>query len=431
MPAVRRALVLAIAAVVVAPGAARAAPVTLAKLGDFTSPVYVTAPLGDASRVFVVEQGGTVKLVKGGVTSTFLDLTPSVLSGGERGLLSIAFPPDYATSGLFYVYYTAAPDRADHDRRAPRDAANPDIADASYARALVAIPHDRQSNHNGGQLQFGPDGTLYVGTGDGGSGGDPSRNCRTRRSRRWARCCSDQSRLPPGQAAARRPGVNEPCRIESSPRPAQPVALLLRSQHRRPRHRRRRPGRARGGRLRRGAAAPARAPTSAGTPARGATRTRAAWRRAVRRRGRRCRSSSTPHSPACSITGGYVVRDPALPELAGSYFYGDNCTGDLTGATLPAGATARAGPQRPGRVVLRRGRLGAYVASLGGPGLPLRQQRRVRRAGAFVGVLPAGVAAGRPAAARLPSRSCAPPRASMRCAPASSPSASAATSCAR
>ena len=80
---------------------------TLARLGDFSSPVYVTAPLGDTSRVFVVEQGGTVKLVKGGATATFLDITGKVESGGERGLLSIAFPLDYATSGLFYVYYTA------------------------------------------------------------------------------------------------------------------------------------------------------------------------------------------------------------------------------------------------------------------------------------------------------------------------------------
>src|SRR4051794_4986273 len=79
---------------------------TLAPIGTFSSPVYVTAPPGDDSRLFVVEQGGAIKLIHAGVTSTFLDITPSVISGGERGLLSMAFAPDYATSGLYYVYFT-------------------------------------------------------------------------------------------------------------------------------------------------------------------------------------------------------------------------------------------------------------------------------------------------------------------------------------
>ena len=175
-----RAVVLAIAVLALLPGASNAAPVTLAKVGDFSAPVYVTAPLGDTSRVFVVERGGAIKLVKDGAVSTFVDLTPSVLSGDERGLLSMAFDLDYSTNGLFYVYYTArTPTGQLTIEEHRRDPANPDRADPSYARVLVTIPHDQQGNHNGGQLQFAPDGQLYAGTGDGGSSGDPSNNAQT------------------------------------------------------------------------------------------------------------------------------------------------------------------------------------------------------------------------------------------------------------
>ena len=178
MPAVRRALVLAIAALAVVPGAAHAATVTLAKVGDFAAPVYVTAPLGDTTRVFVVEKGGTIQVLDGATRSTFLDITSKVDStDNERGLLSMAFALDYATSGLFYVYYTAKSPVGQVTIEEHRvDPANRDRADPSYARPLVTIPHDQQANHNGGQLQFGPDGLLYAGTGDGGSGGDPSGN---------------------------------------------------------------------------------------------------------------------------------------------------------------------------------------------------------------------------------------------------------------
>src|SRR5205085_10770310 len=99
--------------------------------------------------------------------------------GGERGLLSMAFAPDYATSGLFYVYYTgtapgvpATGDISVDELR--RD--GPDAADPASRRHVLVIPHHIQANHDGGQLQFGPDGLLYIGTGDGGGGGDPPGN---------------------------------------------------------------------------------------------------------------------------------------------------------------------------------------------------------------------------------------------------------------
>ena len=184
--------------------------------------------------------------------STFLDITSKVdSSDGERGLLSIAFALDYATSGLFYVYYTAKSPLGQITIEEHRvDPANPDRADPSYARPLVTIPHDQQANHNGGQLQFGPDGALYAGTGDGGSGGDPSGNAPGHHARRPPPSASGgQPRLPPRQAPAHRPGHRRGHDLRL--RPAQPLALLLRPQHRRPHHRRRRPGPLRGGRLRR------------------------------------------------------------------------------------------------------------------------------------------------------------------------------------
>ena len=110
------------------------------------------------------------------VSSEFLFLNAAswISCCGERGLLSMAFAPDYATSRRFYIYYTdlAGSIRVDE---VLRDANNPNIADPSTRRQVIVIPHPGQSNHNGGQLQFGPDGMLYIGTGDGGGGGDPFR----------------------------------------------------------------------------------------------------------------------------------------------------------------------------------------------------------------------------------------------------------------
>ena len=150
----------------------------LVPVGVFNMPVYVTSPPADASRLFVVEKGGTVKLVSGaGVPSTFLDLTGQVSDSGdlERGLLSIAFAPDYATSGLFYVYYV---DRLGDIRieELRRSAADPNVADPASRRLVLTQEHREFANHNGGQLQFGPDGLLYAGLGDGGGGGDPAGN---------------------------------------------------------------------------------------------------------------------------------------------------------------------------------------------------------------------------------------------------------------
>ena len=139
------------------------------------SPVFVTAPRGDA-RLFVVEQPGRIRIVENGqlLPTPFLDITSRVGSGGERGLLGLAFHPSYATNGLFFINYT---DR-NGDTRVERlrvSTTNRNAADPNTAFHLLLVPQP-YANHNGGMLAFGPDGMLYIGLGDGGSGGDPQGN---------------------------------------------------------------------------------------------------------------------------------------------------------------------------------------------------------------------------------------------------------------
>jgi glucose/arabinose dehydrogenase len=170
--------VLVFAAMSLAKAAGAFGAVALQSIGTFDQPVFVGAPPADTSRVFVVEKGGRVIDVRNGVASTFLDITSRVRSSGnEQGLLSIAFPPDYASSGIFYVYYTAQPPGgsgapgSDLTISAFRRV-DDDHADPASERVVLTIPHRRYDNHNGGQLQFGPDGMLWIGTGDGGDAND-------------------------------------------------------------------------------------------------------------------------------------------------------------------------------------------------------------------------------------------------------------------
>ena len=125
------------------------------------SPVYMTTPRGETNRLYVVEQEGRIRIVQNGrPRGTLLNISSRVVCCGEQGLLSVAFHPNFAKNRRFFVYYTAPANRVVEYRggRAVRTLLN------------VADPY---SNHNGGQLMFGPDGRLYVGMGDGGSGGDP------------------------------------------------------------------------------------------------------------------------------------------------------------------------------------------------------------------------------------------------------------------
>jgi glucose/arabinose dehydrogenase len=155
--------------------------VGLKQIGSFESPVYVAGAPGFPTLLFVVEQGGTVQVLRNGHKQArpFLDIHDLISSGGERGLLSIAFPPDYESSGRFYVYETDRKGRIRIDEFKRKGATQ---AARGSRRAIVRIPHPVNSNHNGGQLQFLGN-WLYFGTGDGGSGGDPPNNAQSRHSR--------------------------------------------------------------------------------------------------------------------------------------------------------------------------------------------------------------------------------------------------------
>jgi glucose/arabinose dehydrogenase len=138
-------------------------------------PVHLTHAGDGSARLFIVEQEGAIRVVRGGklLSTPFLDISQLVRSGGERGLLSVAFSPAYAKNGFFYVNYTNR--SGDTVVARYRVSANPNRADPRTAVVLLTIPQP-YSNHNGGQLQFGPDGYLYIGMGDGGSAGDPQGN---------------------------------------------------------------------------------------------------------------------------------------------------------------------------------------------------------------------------------------------------------------
>jgi len=148
-------------------------------VGTFASPTYLTSPPGDTTRLFVVEQAGRIRVLRHDtlLAAPFLDISVKVLSGGERGLLSLAFHPQYATNQRVYVYFT----NLNGDIRIVRyNASTPETANEASADTVIKIAHPLYDNHNGGQLQFGPDGRLYAGTGDGGSGGDPMGNAQNK-----------------------------------------------------------------------------------------------------------------------------------------------------------------------------------------------------------------------------------------------------------
>ena len=137
-------------------------------------PVHLAAPPGDA-RLFVVEQPGRIRIIAGGrlLARPFLDLTDRVRDGGERGLLSVAFHPDYARNGFFYVDYTDRHGDTAIERYTVSH--DPDLAERASAVRLLSIVQP-YANHNGGLVAFAPDGMLWIGMGDGGSGGDPHGN---------------------------------------------------------------------------------------------------------------------------------------------------------------------------------------------------------------------------------------------------------------
>jgi glucose/arabinose dehydrogenase len=183
--------------------------------GTLSAPVAIGTFPGDPTRLFVAEQGGTVRLVVDGAVrpTPFLDVTPFGLGlGGERGLLSVVAAPDYASSGKIYVYYTESGGdiRLDEFRRS---ATNPEQADPTTRRPVFTIEHSSAGNHNGGQLHFGPDGCLWITTGDGGGQDNQFDNAQN-----LSTLLGKVLRIDPDP-----PGSGAPCAPSAPPPPAPPT----------------------------------------------------------------------------------------------------------------------------------------------------------------------------------------------------------------
>jgi glucose/arabinose dehydrogenase len=310
------ALVLALAAA--APAAA--AP-SLAPVGSFTQPVYVTAPPQDPHRLFVVEKAGIVKvIVDGGAPQVFLDIRDEVDDEGEEGLLSIGFAPDYTTSRRFYAYFTADdPAHTTSDGSTlkivefTRPAATPEAADPAARRTLVEIPHPTATNHNGGQLQVASDGAVWFATGDGAVNSSDAQDP--------SKLLGKLVRIDPS-AASPQPqiwasGLRNPWRF-SIDRGTGDLVI----------------GDVGAGTREEIDLAPA------GTPA-GRNYGWPCFEGTVAGPGSCTVPNHTPpvfdyanDSTTCAVTGGYVVRDPALPTLAGRYVYSDLCRSTMRSIAL-------------------------------------------------------------------------------------------------
>jgi glucose/arabinose dehydrogenase len=294
--------------------------VGLDQIGSFTSPVYVTQPPSGDDGLYVVEQGGTIKRIPpgGGEPTTFLDITSQVTSGGEQGLLSVAFAPDYAKSGLLYVDFTGT-DQDQHVVEYHR-AGSGEQADPDSARELVHID-DFAPNHNGGLLLFGPDGDLYLGMGDGGGAGDPERTAQDLDSPLGKLLRVDREKGGDEVAAY---GLRNPWRY-SFDRDTGDLWIGDVGQDT----------------LEEIDAVTAKDFASG-------RKLNFGWS-AFEGNDRFNDDQQAPgaippvfeyshDSGGCSVTGGYVVRDPALRTLWGRYLYGDYCVGQLHSFTAdPAG----------------------------------------------------------------------------------------------
>jgi glucose/arabinose dehydrogenase len=358
---------------------ARGGGLELRRLGSFAAPVYVAAPPGHSRLLLVVEQRGTIRVLRGGreLRRPFLDLSDRVRYGGEQGLLSMAFDPRYRRNRRFFVYYVDGRGdiRVDSLRT---NSGDPTRADRRSRRGLIDVPHPTFANHNGGQLQFGPDGMLYMGTGDGGGAGDTAGNAQDTSS-----LLGKLLRLDPKPAGGYRTPRSNPFAKGSGRREV--YSLGLRNPYRFSFDRRTgdlwigdvgqdaweevdrvgdagAPGANFGWNLFEGLHP---FEGEAGDPAR-------RYRPPVF-------EYSSRGGGTCAITGGYVVRDRSLPALAGRYLYADFCGGQIR--SLDAGSRHPGRTDRPTGLSVAfpssfgegaRGRI--YVTSLTGPVYQIRQR---------------------------------------------------------
>jgi glucose/arabinose dehydrogenase len=310
---------------------AKSGGVALKKVGSFESPVYATGAPGFPKLLFVVEQPGRIVVVKGGRRAgTFLDIRDLVNYGGERGLLSVAFPPDYARSKRFYVYYTDAEGaiRVDEFRRGSATRAA-----AGSRRPVIAIPHPVNSNHNGGQLQFLGN-LLFFGTGDGGAGGDPPNNAQNKDVLlgKLLRIDPRASGSEPYSVPASNPFVGKPGRDEIySYGLRNPFRFSFDATHGRPRIAIGDVGQNQFEELDYLTVGRAGGANFGWDALEGFSKYDDEESGTADPGGTVKPILAYPHSRggSCSITGGYVARDPRLPGLRGHYVYADFCEGQL------------------------------------------------------------------------------------------------------
>jgi glucose/arabinose dehydrogenase len=309
--------------------------VRLLLLGRFAEPTYVAAPRGDRRR-FVVERAGRIRIVQRGrvLRTPFLDIADRVTTGGESGLLSMAFALDYSSSRRFWVYYTDNQGFLQIDQfRA--SASNRNRADPGSRRSVIRVAHHR-FNHKGGQLEVAPDGTLLAGFGDGGAGGDPDENAQN-----LSRMLGKMIRIRPGANGGYSIPADNPFRNRPGARP-EIYAYGLRNPYRFSFDRRR-------GSLTIGDVGQDEIEEIDFVPGRSGGRAPSGgynfgWDTFEGRN--RYESGTAPgHVPPvlqhthgqgfCSITGGYVIRDRSLGRgWYGRYIYGDYCDGTLRLAHL-------------------------------------------------------------------------------------------------
>jgi hypothetical protein len=323
-------------------GPAAAPAATLKPIGELAQPIFVTSDPASPNDLFVVERKGRVVRLEGGAQSTFADLTDLVsCCESERGLLSIALAPDFDTSGRFYAAYTGRPAAGGAEGDLHVDAFHHD-GSSLVREPLFAVEHSINANHNGGQLELGPDGFLYVSTGDGGGGGDPFESGQDLGS-----LLGKILRVEPRAGAEPTIwsyGLRNPWRFSFDRANGNMVI----------------------GDVGQGAHeevdfAPSPAPDVVGGEA-----ANYGWNcregfSPYPEPGASCSGASGfvepvfdyPHSDpggdkahGCAITGGYVVRDASLGDLYGRYLYADFCVGEIRSLALPASTGGLAGDDR-------------------------------------------------------------------------------------
>ena len=303
---------------------------TVKVAGGFSQPLYLTAPAGDTSRLFIVEQNtATIKIIKNGVVlaTPFLNIDPKVGSGGERGLLGLAFHPNYASNGYFYVNYTDNSGNTVIARY--KVSANPDVADPISEQIKMSVTQPF-SNHNGGMLAFSPnDDDLYIGLGDGGDSYDPGNRAQDGQTPLGKIHRIDVGNGESFSAPSSNPFSNNASFLDTI------WSLGLRNPWRFSFDRL-------NGDMYIGDVGQGSREEISFQPGSSQGGENYGWRCME---GKECTglSGCTCNAPAltipiydythtggnCSVTGGYVYRGAAIPELDGTYFFADFCTGKI------------------------------------------------------------------------------------------------------